>query len=123
MLLSFAELEASRHRDTRRTLSAGSDAFRSTDYASYVHEYNVLTALNNLHFQQLEAILELLWNEGMIERPYGLGIVTSAHTFTTSDNKLRSAPATARIVCPGQDGAPELWIHNNTTLGGGDYNH
>ena len=33
-------------------------------------------AMNDLNIQQLEAILELLWDGGMIEEHYGLGVVT-----------------------------------------------
>lgn len=49
---------------------------REVEYRAYVDNYNAFLAMNDLNLQQIEAILELLWQQGMIEEHYGLGVVT-----------------------------------------------
>ncbi len=96
---------------------------QGVDDALYIREYTMFTAAADFSIQQLAAILQLLWEENMIEAPFGLGTVTGARRRQTDDGRLIDWPARATIHLHGQHGAPELWIYNNAALGADDYSH
>ncbi|KAK3724491.1 hypothetical protein LTR37_001115 [Vermiconidia calcicola] len=96
---------------------------RDEDIVLYNEYYHIYTARNNLNIQQLIAVIELLRNSGQIEDDFGLGVVVGTHRHLGGDGVMVDHQANARIVHPGRNSAPVLWIHHNVAVGAGEYNH
>lgn len=76
-------------------------------------EHHNMTQLNNMHWQQLVAMVVLLHRAGRIEEEFNVGIVTNVH----------NGPATAQIVHEGGNNASTLWLHHNAAASDDEYSH
>lgn len=72
-----------------------------------------MRAMNNLHIDQLDAIIVLLRRSGILLDNFGFGVVTSAYV----DDQGRDIPASVRIIAEGNRDMPMIWLHNNRAFG------
>ena len=82
-------------------------------------EYENMTRLNNMDFQQLIAMLVLARQQGLVEAEFSLAIVYGTHT----DDQDRAVPAFTRIVHEINENAPTLFLHHNLAASEDDYSH
>ena len=77
-----------------------------------------MTATNNLNVEQLTAVLELIYQSGLIDRRYTLGIVTEGRTSIANGTHVR-VPARAHALGDTDPSTPIIWIYNDNTAHNG----